>query len=444
MENDSQAGSGGIGGLAGDGAGETWTTLNPNLNVVADVESEIGKWLEVFRFLNSPTPSPNDNQRKEEVNRFTADLRNANEDAQKSNQRRKGGVQSPAIVPPAKERIQDFSKLNRSDWQELNRHGFLLSQCQQRHLKAVEKKRELFPKRFPDSQYLTHSAILLLSQAWASAERYACCGIRNKGNPSGHCKLHKFCPSCCWRERNKKQLMFVPAFDSGNWFWLTGSFTGELAMSTVTPGSDAEEWVHYWDAYKSAFVDWVQEKSVRGVFWTEELAVNSLLPTRVLPHVHAIVEADVVGEDALQDFNNTLNKQLRSSLGPDYLEPNIKVEPITTARSLLDRIGYMIKPLNVLMAYERAWPRAYPHGRRLTQQLNSQVTDLVDGYSLVTTDRKKINVKGSLDSKAKGFIGIPNDDLNEYRDVLADIRVGAGDEYIATGSDEEALQEATP
>jgi hypothetical protein len=414
---------------------DTGTILNSNLDVVAEVEGIVGRWVEVVRFLNS-SPRSLDGFGRSVVINEPADLNVGSLDLPKTGLCNEVTVATPDILPPPEERIRDFSKLNRSDWDELDRHGFLLSQRQQRHLKAVERKRELYPQKFRQHEYLQQSAILLLSPGWASAERYACCGIRNQINPSGACKLHKYCPYCCWWDRNERQLTYVPAFDNGSWHWFTGSFKGELEMDPATPMTSAEEWVHYCEAYKSALLNWVEEKGVRGVFWVEELAVNSLLPTRVLPHVHAIVEADQVEEAELEEFNDMLNGQLNALLGPDHLQPNITCEPINTARGLLDRIGYMLKPLNLLTAYEKAWPRASFHNRNSAQQLNSQVADLILGYSHLTTDRRKMNVKGSLDSKAKSFIGIPRAERKNHKNTLAEIKAEVRKEYIEMSREE--------
>jgi len=231
--------------------------------------------------------------------------------------------------------------------------------------------------------------------------------------------------------------MFVPAFNNGNWFWLTGSLNGDLAMDPDLPGVSTEEWLHYWDAFKVALLQLVEEKFVRGVFWTEELAVNSILPTRVLPHVHCIIEADAVGVDELRKLTETVEAQLTRHFGPDYLKPDLAAEPIETARSLMDRIAYMVKPFNMLTAYERGWVRACPNGRRSAVRFNSQATDLLLGYTQATTRRQKISFKGNLDSKAKGYIGVPMDELADHRDELKELRANTQGPYIEDGADDD-------
>ena len=336
-----------------------------------------------------------------------------------------------SIVPGSNgDRVKAFSQLNRSDLNELERHWGLLGGNQQRRIRAVMRKPELYSKRFGQPEYLPQSAILLLSEGWPSAERYACCGIRNRGNPSGHCRLHKYCPACCWREKQTRQLMYVPAFDNGTWFWMTGSFNGDLAVNSATVATDSEQWTRYWDCYKAALENWVAARRVRGVFWTEELHVGSLLPMRALPHVHCILEADDIGEEEVQELKASLHRLLLAALGPDYLEPNLKLSPIHTSRGLLDRIGYMVKPLNILRAYEREWAEACSRNRRLAQKLNNNVTEMVMAYANVTNDRRKLNAKGNLDSKTKSYIGIPRKQLGDYRGELTQIRAERHENYI--------------
>lgn len=341
------------------------------------------------------------------------------------------GLASPIAPRSTRDQPKGFSQLNRSNCKELEAHWGFLDPVQQRRIRAVERKPELYPKRFCQPDYLPQSCILLLSEGWPSAERYACCGIRNRGNPTGHCKLHKYCPACCWRERHTRQLMYVPAFDNGTWFWFTGSFQGELAVDPVAPSGSADEWQRYWDAYKAALVSWVERQSVRGVFWTEELAVNDLLDMRILPHVHCILEADDIGEEELQQFSADLEQRLLGMLGTDYLKPDLELKPIATARSLMNRIGYMIKPFNILTPYRKDWDQEGCHyDRHLAQRLNNNATEMVNAYSSASNNRKKLNFKGNLDSKTKGYIGISTDDLDDYREELARIRAESTERYI--------------
>ncbi len=178
------------------------------------------------------------------------------------------------------EPVQDFSKLNKSDINELFKHHNLLTPQQLNLLRSVQKKQQLHPQRYRDD-YLRHSSILLLSNGWSSAQRYSLCSVPNSVNRSGQCKLHKFCPYCCFLEKQTALARYVPVYDSGQWFFMTGSFTGDLPMTGISSYFELQS---YWDAYKLSLQQVVREGLLRGVFWTEELAVNSISPTQVLPH----------------------------------------------------------------------------------------------------------------------------------------------------------------
>lgn len=97
--------------------------------------------------------------------------------------------------------------------------------------------------------------------------------------------------------------------------------------------ADNQAWLVHWEACKSALVQLVRDQRIRGVFWSEELAVNSLLPVRVLPHVHAIVDADDVDVELIRDMEALVAAYLERHLDDGQLIPNVHGKPITTART---------------------------------------------------------------------------------------------------------------
>ena len=334
----------------------------------------------------------------------------------------------PAILKNGailKNRVQSFSELNKSDINELFQYPELLSPNQTNLLRTVQRKRELHPQRYRDD-YLRHSSILLLSNGWSSAQRYSMCSVPNLVNRSGQCKLHKFCPYCCFLEKQHALARYVPVYESGIWHFVTGSFTGDLTMNSA---NDYFDLLLYWDAYKLALQKLVKDKLVRGVFWTEELAVNSIAPTQVLPHIHAMIEADDMSAEAVMELRNMVVANLKSALGPDVLAPNIQVKNINSQRKLLSHLQYQVKPIKIVKAYDFGWQRAVHNDRAGVVMLNSQTTDLVLGYSHVTNRRTKINYAGNLSPKTKCYIGTKDKELKaaqaKVREVMND-----GADYI--------------
>ena len=183
----------------------------------------------------------------------------------------------------------------------------------------------------------------------------------------------------------------------------------------------------YWDAWKAGLTNLVAENLIRGVYWVEELAVKSFLTTRVLPHVHAIVEGDDLSPATLDTLTSRVEQHLREHFPSEQLQwqplqPNVKVQSVRDAKSLRDHVGYMNKPMNILKAYEQAWPVAAFHNRHWAPELNSELTDIVKGHTVITTGRDKMQYKGNLNPKDKRFIGIPKDERTQHRDLLNELR----------------------
>jgi len=310
--------------------------------------------------------------------------------------------------------VQDFSKLNRANIEELDQHPHLLTPVQTNYLRTVQRKRELYPQRYRDD-YLRHSSLLLLSNGWSSATRFSLCSIRNSVNRSGQCRLHKFCPYCAYLEKQQVLARYVPVFKSGIWFFVTLSFTGDLRMSGT---NDYYDLLHYWDACKSALKSLVEQRLVRGVFWTEELAVNSIAPTHVLPHIHATIEADEFGAGRVEELKALAINHLNAVLGPDHLQPDIKVTSVNSQRSLLSHLQYQVKPVQIVRAYDLGWCGAVQNDRAGAVGLNSETTDLVLGYSSITNRRTKLNYAGNLNPKTKFYVGSKKTQLKAAQSMV--------------------------
>lgn len=330
--------------------------------------------------------------------------------------------------------IHDFSKLNKTDINELEQHQHLLSVSQVNMLTTLKKKQETFPKRYRGQEYLRHSLLLLLSSGWKEADKYMLCGIKNLVCRSGLCKRHKFCPYCNFLERQEKLARYVPVFHSGIWFSLTGSYTGHL---NLTSNQDYADLNAYWDGYRNAFKQLLEGDLIRGAFWSEELAINRFSPNHALPHIHAILEADSLSSGTIEILRQALIANLRANLGPDHLAPNIESKPIDSQKKLYGHIHYAIKPINVLKAYDAAWSGAVHNDRQGAVKLNSYVTDLVVGYSMATTGRRTLNAIGNLiPSAKKRYIGTK---VKEMKSAYKFIR-----EFVSNGLEYAPDQDANP
>jgi hypothetical protein len=327
------------------------------------------------------------------------------------------------------------SVINRANLHDIQRHHNFLEGYQIRLLGMVKRKVDLHPQRYERDSYHETASMLILSN-WPSAERLAYCGIPSSVNRGGLCRLHQFCPYCCWKVRTRAQFTYVPSFYRTSWHFLTGSFCGDLRFT----GSDGYDWLDYWDAYKAALSDLVKAGLINGAYWTEELAINSLLPTRVLPHIHAIIDADAFTAATKELLKTKTTQYLQSNLGPDVLEPDVRVDAIHEQKGLLDRIGYMNKTVRLRPAYYRDWLAASVHNHTCAQGLNSSLTDLVEGHSQFTRRRKKMNAQGTLNPKDKKFIGVKTKchGQKQYVDLINELK-REPTEFIELVSDEGSL-----
>ena len=88
----------------------------------------------------------------------------------------------------------------------------------------------------------------------------------------------------------------MPSFSRGHFYFVTLSFAGGLPFA----GAGAFDCLNYWNACKAALGSLIEQELIRGAFWVEEIKLLSLLPLRVMPHVHALVDADSFDRPALE------------------------------------------------------------------------------------------------------------------------------------------------
>jgi hypothetical protein len=224
-------------------------------------------------------------------------------------------------------------------------------------------------------------------------------------------------------------LQFVPAYNKGNWFFMTGSYRGALGMAK---SSDAFLFLDYWNMYKTILTDMFTKDSIRGFYMIEELGINSIHEVSVLPHIHAIIDADTINQAEIQE----LAEQEAEKCPTPMLKPDVMLTPIESQRTLMDRIRYLFKPVNFTKAYENDWLEKCTQSEQEARILNSHATDLILGYSHINRGRDKMTAKGTLNSRCKEYIGIPKKKLNNHKRLLQQLQREAGEDYIERKDDE--------
>lgn len=331
--------------------------------------------------------------------------------------------------------LEDETELNRIDMDELLDHQHLLDYDVRQHLELVRNKPNIYPERYFDPNYLPNSTLLLASR-YPGSKRYAFCGVPTPFNPRGVCRDHRFCPYCNYLVRERAVRTYVPAFDMGTWHFVTLSFQGNLPFDSMNIGST----IDLWDACKSTLASLHTDGLISGVHWTEEIAILSFLPLRVMPHVHALVDAPAFGDPQLQHMLQHLSNWRNQAGEPIPLVPDIDVRPIATPRSLLDRTRYAYKPIDLARPYGVAWVNHIEDNRGKAWELNSQAREMISGIFEARKKRDRMRSKGTLEPRTKGFIGIPKDERANYSQYIRDLQ-GQPAEYeeeLLDGADADA------
>jgi hypothetical protein len=321
------------------------------------------------------------------------------------------------LTPVLPGTISDPCKLNRGDKQELLDNQDVLDARTRGFLERVRRKPEIYPERFSTPRYLSNSTILIAS-SYPGSQRYAYCGVPNEFNLKGTCRDHKFCPYCNYLVREQAVRTFVPAFSNGSWHFLTISFSGQLPFDSANAPSS----VDCWDACKNALQHLEQTGIVAGVHWTEEIAIVSFLPLRVIPHIYVVVDASTFSADELELLRQQMTGWHNAQGEGLPLGCNLDVRPVSSERSLFDRVRYLYKPIEIAPRYEAAWNLAAQDDRARAWELNSQAREFAAGVFDIRKDRQRMNSKGTLNPRAREFIGIKKEDRAGYSQYLQELQ----------------------
>ena len=85
---------------------------------------------------------------------------------------------------------------------------------------------------------------------------------------------------------------------------------------------------------------------------------------------------------------------------------------------------YLLKPMKLLRPYEKAWAGASFHNRARAWELNSELTDIIEGHSAILRRRPKMRGKGTLNPRAKIFIGVrkKHHSKREYQELINEMK----------------------
>jgi hypothetical protein len=299
---------------------------------------------------------------------------------------------------PLAHMITDALSLNMADPVELRKHEHLLTADQLACLNMIQIKAQAWPQKFdrPADHYPETAAIIAMSD-WPHAHRYCYCSIGQR-----FCHQWKLCPLCSYHRKRQALCAYLPRFGASTWQYLTISFHGRFVMEGY------EDCDVYWDACAEAIRGLVAAGKARGACWREELALVGLLPVRVMPHVHAIVDADSVGaEDVVGAVLKYRDGYEESPHDKVKKPPSVNVQPVQTRPEFARLISYNNKCLDLCGPYAAAWPKAAAKNRARAWVLREDVNDFLAGFACATEGRCQVRYVGSLHPRHGHYVGIP-------------------------------------
>ena len=299
-----------------------------------------------------------------------------------------GGLQ---FVP-----VDSGQYLNHSSLDQLLSHRTVLSADKMMKLSALVRKRTHYPDTYRYENYFSQcSLISLLEQSYSQSVCF--CGLkpgnsndRLASNSTGLCNKPRLCWHCARNNVRNTLRTFQPVFFNHDWGFLTISYDGSLPFG---PSSDLN-WTLYWEAAKSALKRLVGTGAISGAMVREELAVLSLCPTIVQPHLHAIVPVSELSEgsvELLSRWTSNYTDDLGESVA---LKPSIVFKPVTTEDGFEGIVHYIHKPIDFVSPYRARWDDKLDAKDKAT--LNRAARDIIEASVAVPKGRFQIDYLGNM------------------------------------------------
>ena len=248
------------------------------------------------------------------------------------------------------------------------------------------------------------SLISMLDQSIST--RICMCGLRGKKhfgiNPTGLCNKPRLCMHCARRNVQNTLRTFGPAFHRHQWGFLTLSYHGDLPFTHIS----GPDWSRHWDAAKSAVKRLVANEIVGGAMIREELAILSLNPTSVQPHVHAIVPAGELSKAAEECLSSWMQGYRDDQGDGVSMPPSIKFERIATEEDFNRIVQYIHKPIDFVTPYVGLWGLVETYEEKV--MINRAIRDAMEAVIVLTQGQRQIDYFGNMRAASKrSFIGVP-------------------------------------
>lgn len=251
-----------------------------------------------------------------------------------------------------------------------------------------------------------HNARFMVALKPSKCYKFCCCGV------SGcRCKLPLFCSRCAYALALRKWKSYLKNFDKGNFYFLTISFKEDIPFN-----ENNENFSIIWKRIHRIISEIKKKKGIRGALISDEVIVSRFLPLRILPHCHAIIDAD----DFDQESAAGLSEITQEFIG---LPVSLKWRRIPTINDFKSAIGYLYKPMDFHSKYDSAYEDFIDTGIREPYELNNEVYNVLDGIPYILHEQgfSRGTTLGSFHHRFKNSLCIPkivrerkNQELYEY------------------------------
>jgi hypothetical protein len=126
----------------------------------------------------------------------------------------------------------------------------------------------------------------------------------------------------------------------------------------------------------------------------EELAILSLNPTTVQPHIHAIVPTSELSETAIHLLNRWTETYCDEMGDSVTSKPSIRFSPIPTEADFERIVRYIHKPIDLVTPYQAR--RVMTVDDQDRSDLNRATRDIIEATIILPKDRVQVDYFGNI------------------------------------------------
>lgn len=306
------------------------------------------------------------------------------------------------------------------DLEFLNTHRELLNPPQEFLIARLYRKRGFNLRGFHDDYFCNASSLVLSDHNSACDMVY--CGRKTQFNKSGYCTRRFWCPRCANRQGYHLQQELLQQCEAVPLYFLTISYDRPVMWGlNVLDHMQQLAWI-----LENAVRLHVKKGPWKGASTIVEIAVADFLPLSVIPHIHALVQADSVDQEDLLKL-----EELIFMASPDLLSglncaPRIHIRKIASQADLYRVLNYLRKPILIGRHYRNAWDQKVLTGDFEASELNEELSQLVYGVDLAFQQNLIVKRFGALNSNHPQYWGLSRvqriDRADELKALVDELR----------------------